>query len=108
MSNIEALAELRRLSTKLDTVDYTDIVDILKHSIKKIPIPVAILHQNSSIDRVRKNSGETLFTNVHEQLSYIKDKVVIDTILTEFGRANTPHQPMFYGAVESSLVRTLY
>lgn len=104
MTNKEALEELRQLSNKLDTVDYKDIVEILRHSIRRIPIPVARLKPNTGIDRVRKNLGDAPFTNVHEELSYIKDKDVIEKYLTEYGRANEPHQPMFYGAVESSLV----
>lgn len=41
-----------------------------------------------------------------EQLSYITDKDIIDNYMTEFGRANKPHQPMFYGAIESTLLDT--
>lgn len=104
MTNKEALVKLKELSSHLDDVEYSDIIGILKESIRKIPIPIAKLAANTPIDRVRKNIGESLFTNVHEQLSYIKDQYVIDNFLREFGRANEPHQPMFYGAIESSQI----
>lgn len=104
MTNREALIKLKELSSQLDKVDYADIVRILKESIRKIPVPIARMPPNTPIDRVRKNIGDNPFTDVHNQLSYIKDKNVIDNYLTEFGRANEPHQPMFYGAIESSLI----
>ena len=103
MTNKEALNLLKDLSNKLHTVDYADILDLLKNSIKKIPIPIAKLQANSSIDRARKNDAEILYKNV-DQLSYIKDKNVIDNILVEFGRANKPHEALFYAALESSLI----
>lgn len=103
MNNREGLNKLKELSEQLEKVDYSDIIEILKTSIRKIPVPIAKLWANTPIDRVRKNIGDDLFQNV-DQLSYIKDKGVIDKYLTEFGRANKPHQPMFYGAVESTLI----
>lgn len=106
MTPAEALERLRALSQILEHVPYEEIISILKDSIKKIPIPLAKLAPNSAIDRVRKNIGDTLFTNVHEELSYIKNQYVIDNYLTEYGRANKPHQPMFYGSVESTLLGT--
>jgi len=104
MTNREALIRLKELSGHLDKVTYSDIIQILKEAVRRIPVPIAKLPINTPIDRVRKNIGETHFSDVHEQLSYIKDQYVIDNYLNEFGRANEPHQPMFYGAVESSLV----
>lgn len=101
MTNREGLNKLKELSTQLDKVEYDDIIDILKNSIKRIPIPLSKLQANSNIDRVRKNIGETLFQNV-DQLSYIKKQKIIDDYLTEFGRANQPHQVIFYGAVETT------
>lgn len=101
MTNREGLNKLIDLSNRLDTVEYDEIVDILKDSIKKIPIPLAKLKANSNIDRVRKNIGDTPFTNVDE-LSYIRNQKVIDNFLTEFGRANRPHQVLFYGAIETT------
>jgi hypothetical protein len=104
MTNREALIKLKELSNQLEKVEYADIVQILKESIRKIPVPITKMPPNTLIDRVRKNIGENPFTDVHNQLSYIKDQNVIDKYLSEFGRANEPHQPMFYGAIESSLI----
>jgi hypothetical protein len=101
MTNREGLDKLKELSTQLDKVEYDELIDILKNSIKKIPIPLTKLKANSNIDRVRKNNGDKLFQNV-DQLSYIKDQKVKDDYLTEFGRANQPHQVIFYGAIETT------
>ncbi|RZK01448.1 MAG: hypothetical protein EOO46_20280 [Flavobacterium sp.] len=87
----------------MEEVDYDYIMDVLKNSVRKIPIPIAKLHQYATIDRARKNDEEKLFTDI-DQLSYIKDKDIIDNYLTEFGRANKPHEPMFYGAISSSVL----
>ena len=104
MTNREALNKLIELSTQLDKVEYELIVDILKNHIKRIPLPLAKLKENTNIDRVRKNIGDKLFTSVDE-LSYIKDQDVIDKYLTEFGRVNMPHQPIFYGAIETTNIK---
>ncbi|RYE12889.1 MAG: hypothetical protein EOP45_22105 [Sphingobacteriaceae bacterium] len=101
MTNREGLNKLKELSNQLEKVEYEDIMCILKNTIRKIPIPLAKLRAKSAVDRARKNIDEEMFTTI-EQLSYIKDKNVIDNYLTEFGRANKPHQPMFYGAVETT------
>jgi hypothetical protein len=101
MTNREGLNKLKELSDQLEKVEYEDIINILKNTVKRIPIPLAKLRAKSAVDRARKNIGEKMFTSV-EQLSYIKDKNVIDNYLTEFGRANKPHQPIFYGAVETT------
>jgi hypothetical protein len=98
MTNREGLNKLIELSTQLEKVDYKYIVDILRNHIRRIPFALTKLEANSNIDRVRKNIGDKLFTNVDE-LSYIKDQNVIDKFLTEFGRVNMPHQPIFYGAI---------
>lgn len=100
MTKEEALTKLKELSNQLEHVEYCDIVDIIKTSIRFIPIPNTILRQHSRIDRVRKNINENLFTKVDE-LSYIKNPEIIKN-MKEFGRANMPFQSMFYGAIESS------
>jgi hypothetical protein len=97
---------LKKMSQDLPNVDYEEIIKILRESIRRIPIPLAILHAHTAIDRARKNIGEALFTDVHNQLSYIRDPDVITNYLTEFGRANKPHQALFYGATSSTLVDT--
>lgn len=101
MTNREGLNKLIELATQLEKVEYKYIVDILRNHIRRIPLALTKLEANSNIDRVRKNIGDKLFTNVDE-LSYIKDQNVIDKCLTEFGRVNMPHQPIFYGAIETT------
>jgi hypothetical protein len=103
MDKYEAFEKLKECSKNLTSVSYEEIIDLLKNGIGFIPLPIAKLWKNAFIDRVRPNKGTTLFTHI-DQLGYIKDKFVIDNILTSFGRANNPHQVMFYGALETSLI----
>ena len=105
-TNRQALDTLKQMSLDLANVEYETILDIMRKSITRIPIPIAKLHAHSKIDRIRKNIGNALFSDVHNELSYIKDPAVIANYLTEFGRANKPHQPLFYGSVNSSRVGT--
>lgn len=101
MNKFEAFEKLKEYSKDLSSVDYDEIYDLLKNGIQKIPLSLAKVKANINIDRVRKNKNSELFTNISE-LSYIKDKYVIDKFLTTFGRANLPHQVMFYGALQTS------
>lgn len=103
MTNREAFGKLKEISTHLEGVEYDKIIELFQ-IIGKIPIPIGRMPPGTQIDRARKNIGDNLFTNV-DQLTYIKDKKVIDDYLIEFGRANKPHQPLFYGAVESTLIK---
>ena len=98
-----ALNELINIANKLGSVDYSYIVELISNSIRFVPITLAKLHKGAMIDRVRMNKGETLFTSESE-ISYIKDRNVIDNYLTEFGRANKPHESLFYGAIESTQI----
>ena len=103
MDKYEAFEKLKEYSKNLTSVSYEEIVDLLKNGIKFIPLPIAKLWKNAYIDRVRPNKGTALFKHIDE-LGYIKDKNVIDNVLKSFGRANNPHQVMFYGALETSLI----
>jgi hypothetical protein len=100
----KALNELISYRDKLEQIEYEDIRNLIKESIRFIPITTAKLHKNVAIDRVRLNK-ETPFFNKQEDLSYIKNEEIIEKYLTEFGRANKPHEPLFYGALESSLIQ---
>ncbi|MDE3740533.1 hypothetical protein [Maribacter polysaccharolyticus] len=100
----KAFKELISYSVKLDEIEYKDIRDLIKESLRHIPITTAKLHKNTPIDRVRIN-GKIKFFNKEDDLTYIKNKSVIEKRLLEFGRANKPHEPLFYGALESSLIK---
>jgi len=104
MKNSEALAQLKDISTNLEEIEYGQVVDLMRNSVKRIPIPVAKLVNNAAIDRARKNNGEILFSDISD-ITYISDQKVIQQLLTEFGRANCPHQSMFYGAIETSQIQ---
>ena len=91
-------------SKNLKEADYTEIVELLKNTIQKLPVTTAILNKGWYIDRVRPNEGETLFYS-EDQISYIKDKNIIENKMNKYGRCNLPHQVMFYGAIESSVIK---
>lgn len=103
MDKYEALEKLKEYAKNLNSVSYEEIYDLLQNGIRFIPLPIAKVRKNAFIDRVRQNKGETLFKHIDE-LGYIKDKYVIDNVLKSFGRANNPHQVMFYGALETALI----
>lgn len=102
MNKFEAFEKLKEFSKKLTSVSYEEIYDVLQNGVKCIPFPIAKLRKSAYIDRVRPNEDKNLFKHIDE-LGYIKNKNVIDK-LTTFGRANKPHQVMFYGAIETSLI----
>lgn len=101
MNKENAFETLKEFSKKLDEISYDEIYTLLKESIRRIPIPVAKIHKNSEVDRARLNKGEELYNSI-EDLGYIKRQYIIDNYLKEFGRANMPHQVMFYGALRTS------
>lgn len=100
MNYIEAFNKLQEYSKDLESVEYEKLIEILKTSIRKIPIPLAKLRPESSIERARANNGTPLFETI-EDLGYIKDEEVIKK-LTKFGRANKPHEVLFYSAIQTS------
>lgn len=100
----KAFEELLSYRDKLDKIEYDDIKALFRESIKQIPIATAKIHKNALIDRVRLNREIDFFTK-QSDLSYITDQDVIDNYMKEFGRANKPFQPLFYGALESSRIK---
>lgn len=103
MDKYEAFEKLKAFSKDLSNHSYDEVYDLIKNGIKQIPIPLAKIHKEAIIDRVRENKGIKLFQHIDE-LGYIKNQDVIDKYLTYYGRANCPHQVMFYGALESYLI----
>ncbi|TWP24359.1 hypothetical protein ETU10_03710 [Apibacter muscae] len=103
MDKYDALEKLKKYSQELNKISYDEIYNLLKNGIKKIPLPEAKLSKGAFIDRVRKNNDNELFTHIND-LGYIKDPKIIDKCLNSFGRANCPHQVMFYGAIETTLI----
>ena len=99
-----ALNELISYRDKLDKIEYEDIKTLIKESLKQIPITTAKLQLGEYIDRVRINNSSKLF-NSQKEISYITDENIIEKYLTEYGRANKPHEPLFYGALRSSKIQ---
>jgi hypothetical protein len=100
----KALNEIIAYRDRLDEIEYEDIKTLIKESIRHIPIALAKLHKGAAIDRARINQNIPFF-NSQNELSYITDEEDIKKYLTEFGRANKPHQPLFYGALASELIK---
>ncbi|MFH6987961.1 hypothetical protein ACHRVW_09465 [Flavobacterium collinsii] len=100
----KALNELISYRDKLDGIEYDDIKILIKTSIRHIPIALAKLYRGAAVDRVRLNEDKAFFTS-QDELSYITKKEIIDQSMKEFGRANKPHQPLFYGALESTKIK---
>jgi len=96
-----AFKKLIEFSKDLENVEYDKIKNIISKSIRQVPIATAFLRKGWYVDRVRMNKGDELFRK-EDDISYIKDQFVMDNYLTNFGRANKPHEVMFYGAVKSS------
>lgn len=103
MSKEEALLKLKEYSAKLEKISYDEVYNLLRESIIRIPIPMARFHKNHVLDRARLNKKDDLYKFI-DDLGYIKNQHIIDNILNEFGRANKPHQVMFYGAMKTSLL----
>jgi len=100
MNYIQAFKKLQEYSKDLENVEYEKLIKILKNSISKIPIPLAKLRPDSSVERARANNGTPLFKEIDE-LGYIKDENIIKK-LNKFGRANKPHEVLFYSAIQTS------
>ncbi len=80
---------------ELSKVSFEKIVIFLRKGIVMIPVTIAKIHEGYSIFRGRINkNGERFFSE--KDISYRTDFQNI----SDFGRANIPHQSMFYGAYE--------
>jgi len=102
MDYISAFKSLQKFSKMLNDIKYEKIVSTL-NDINRIPIPLAKVHQNIEIDRARYHNGKVELFKSIDDLGYIKDKNIISN-LYKFGRANQPHQVLFYGAIRTSQI----
>ena len=97
MANL-TLTFLEQIKHNLDHVDYNIIYQSIA-DLKDKFIPTALLKKGSFIDRVRINKPGEVFNNI-QQVSYIHEKNILDNCI-DFGRANEPHQAVFYGSIFS-------
>ncbi len=84
-------------SVDLSKLTYQKIIYALIKDIVVIPVTIAKIHEGYPIYRARINKNGEIFTS-EKDISYRTDFENI----TSYGRANIPHQSMFYGAIESS------
>jgi hypothetical protein len=78
----------------LKKIDYTEVLEDVQKVVVGIPFPVVSLWQNEVIERIRNNYNGEIFYNINS-ISLRED---VENI-TEFGRANTPNKPVFYGTL---------
>jgi len=100
----KALNEIIAYRDRLDEIEYEDIKVLIAESIRHVPVALAKLKKHVAIDRVRLNKDIPFF-KTQKELTYITDEEVISKYLTEFGRANKPHQALFYGALTSDKIQ---
>lgn len=89
---------LEQVRDNLDYVDY-DLIYKSIEDLKDKMLPTSMLKKDHFIDRVRINKEDEVFTSI-DDISYISDIEVLKNNV-EFGRANKPHQPVFYGSIIS-------
>lgn len=80
----------------LSRVTYSRIINILVTELKSIPYITAKLKAGHHIERARINKPKEIFTSEAE-ITYRTD---FENII-EYGRANSPGQSLFYGAIKS-------
>ena len=83
----------------LNSVTFNKLVSKLK-SFQFIPFPTAKLNVGYHIERARINKPNEIFTS-EKELSYRTDYENIKS----YGRANIPHDSLFYGAIESDVIK---
>jgi len=93
----EILASIKEADLSL--VSYNKLVNILM-SLQFVPFVTAILKKGHSIERARINKPGEIFSS-ESQISYRTDYENIKS----YGRANIPHVSLFYGAIESDVIK---
>ena len=103
-NNLPSLEELKSIISELknanfSAVSYNKLINKLK-DFKFIPFPTAKLNVGFHIERGRINEPNQIFTS-EKELSYRTDYENIKS----YGRANVPHDSLFYGAIESDVIK---
>lgn len=99
--NIEKLEKSIQILKEADLskVSFQKVIFSLRKGIGLIPVTIAKLQAGYPIFRARINKNGEIFSS-EKEISYRTDFENI----SKYGRANVPHQSMFYGAFESSEV----
>ena len=93
---------LKDIQRRLDFIDYSVVYQNIAEFRSEF-LTTAILKEGHYIDRVRINKPGQIFKSQGE-LSYISNPDVLKNC-KQFGRANEPHQSVFYGAVVSPEIK---
>tara|TARA_R110001583_G_scaffold158317_1_gene310299 strand:- start:3167 stop:4087 length:921 start_codon:yes stop_codon:yes gene_type:complete len=101
---LPTLEELKIIISKINEIDlktikYDDLLNIIK-SLQFIPFLTAKLNKGYHIERARINNTDEIF-NSEKEISYRRDYKNI----TNYGRANVPQDSLFYGAIESDVIK---
>jgi hypothetical protein len=86
-------------NANFNLVSYNKLVTKLRQ-LQFIPFPTAKLNVGYHIERGRINEPGEIFTS-EKELSYRTDY----NNITKYGRANVPHDSLFYGAIESDVIK---
>lgn len=103
-SKLPSVEELKTIiasitEADLSLVSYNKLVNALT-SLQFVPFVTALLKKGHSIERARINKPEEIFLS-ESQISYRTDYANIKS----YGRANVPHFSLFYGAIESDVIK---
>ncbi|WP_275316955.1 hypothetical protein [Tenacibaculum bernardetii] len=103
-NKLPTLNELKDIIAEINAIDlksisYDDLITKIR-SLQFIPFLTAKLNKGYHIERARINKPNEIFTD-EKEISYRRDSENIKT----YGRANSLQNSMFYGAVESDVIK---
>lgn len=101
---LPSVDEIKKLIVEYETADLEKVsfnkLSVQLRKLKWIPILTAKLNKGYHIERARINRPEEIFYS-EADISYRNDYENIKT----YGRANMKHQSLFYGAIESDVIK---
>ena len=101
---LPSVADIKSLIAEFESADLENVsfnkLSVQLRKLKWIPFLTAKLNKDYHIERARINRPEEIFYS-EKDISYRNDYENIKT----YGRANVKHQSLFYGAIESDVIR---
>lgn len=101
---LPSVEEIKALISEYENADLNNVsfnkLSVQLRRLKWIPFLTAKLHQDYHIERGRINRPDEVFYS-EKDISYRNDYENIRT----YGRANVKHQSLFYGAIESDVIK---
>lgn len=104
INELPSLDEIREIISEIENSDFSQVAYNKLYrkiqSLKLIPFVTAKLNKGYHIERGRINKPNEIFTS-EKEISYRSDYKNIE----KYGRANVPHFSLFYGAIESDIIK---